>query len=173
MSPFVNLNPTERGFHQPVSIDVVIEGQFFVLRYDPLGKDPHSHSIPDGPFCDVAVGVATVIREPPDAAFLSRVDELQAASNRLALAIGDTTGETHLILLEHHEIEVFYPLLPILPHPFLHGRRTKDIPDVFINKRVPMHRGKSMSARGSRHKLTKARTWRDFQPRGARNPSFP
>lgn len=68
-----------REIHQPVSIDVVIEGQLLVPTDGPLGENPHSNSVPDGPFCDVAVGIAAVVCEPSDPAFLRRVNELHVA----------------------------------------------------------------------------------------------
>ena len=65
--------------HQPVSVDVVVEGQLLVPTDGPLGENSHSNSVPDGPFCDVAVGITAVVCEPSDPAFLCRVDELHAA----------------------------------------------------------------------------------------------
>jgi hypothetical protein len=72
----LSLNPMREVPHPPVSIDVVVERQFLVLRDSPLGKDPHPYSIPDGPFCNVAIRVTAVVREPPDPTLLGCVDEL-------------------------------------------------------------------------------------------------
>ena len=84
-----------------------------------------------------------MVGESPDPAFLSRVDELHVACPFLALEKRRAATGTYLVLLEHHKVEVLNPLFPIIPHPFLHGRRTKDIPDVFINKRVPVRETKT------------------------------
>lgn len=77
---FLSLNPVRRRPHPPVSIDIVVESELLVLQYGPLGKDSHSHSIPNGPFCDVTVGVAAVVRESPDSALLGGVDKLHAVT---------------------------------------------------------------------------------------------
>ena len=75
----IRLNGVLREFHEPVSVNVVVERQLLVLQYGPLGKNPHSHLVANGPFCDIAIGVATVVCESPDPAFFSRVDELHVA----------------------------------------------------------------------------------------------
>ena len=82
----------QKEAHRPVSIDVVVERQLLVLQYSPLGKNPHSHSVPDGPFCNETIGVAAVVCKPPDPAFLGRVDELRVA--RLYLALKKKHAET-------------------------------------------------------------------------------
>ena len=79
-----------------------------------------------------------MVCKSPDATLLGRVDELSAAGKTvLAPKVGQAKIGTHLILLEHHEVKVLNPLFPIFSHTFFHGRRTKDIPNVFINKRIP------------------------------------
>lgn len=78
-----------------------------------------------------------MVGEPPDPTLFGRVDELRVVRTRLAPMEGQAETETHLVLLEHHEIEMLDPFFPIFSHPFFHGRRTKDVPDVFINKRIP------------------------------------
>ena len=79
-----------------------------------------------------------MVCESPDPAFLGGVDELHVARPCLALIEHQAAAKTHLVLLKHHKVEVLNPLFPIIPHPFLHGRRTKDIPNVFINKCIPV-----------------------------------
>ena len=42
----------------PVSIDIVVERQLFILHDVAVGKDAHSDIAADGPFRDVTVRVA-------------------------------------------------------------------------------------------------------------------
>ena len=76
-----------------------------------------------------------MVRESSNPALFGRVDELHVAL-RLALVKKKQTTETHLVLLKHHKVKMLNPLFPIIPHPFLHGGGTKDIPDIFIDERV-------------------------------------
>jgi len=68
-----------RESYGPVAVDVVVEGQLLILQYSSLCKNAHSHPVPNGPFCDVAIGVAAVVRESPDPTFFGCVDELRVA----------------------------------------------------------------------------------------------
>ena len=81
-----------------------------------------------------------MVCEPPDPTLLGRVDELHVAKTGLAPIEKRAETVTHLILLEHHEVEMLDPLFSIISHPFFHGRRTKDVPNVFINKCIPIGR---------------------------------
>ena len=51
-------------------------GELFILLDIPLGKYAHAHFGADGPFCDVAVWIAAVVRETPFAPALRGIDEL-------------------------------------------------------------------------------------------------
>ena len=66
--------------YSPIPIHIIIKRQLFILLHIPLRKDPHPYFRADGPFRDVAVGVAGVVREAADPAAFGGVDELQVAS---------------------------------------------------------------------------------------------
>ena len=61
----------------PIAVDVVVERELLAGLDVPLGKDTHAYPLADGPFRDVAVGIATVVRKAADAALLRGIDELQ------------------------------------------------------------------------------------------------
>ena len=60
----------------PISINVVVKGQFLMLSYVPFSKDPHTNVLPNSPFGNVAIWFATMIRKTTDATALGRVNEL-------------------------------------------------------------------------------------------------
>lgn len=62
---------------EPISIHVVVEGEFLPVCYSPLGENPHANRLADEPFRDETVGIATVICKATDSAFLRCVDELE------------------------------------------------------------------------------------------------
>ena len=66
----------EHEWHAPVSVDVVVERQFFIRVDGAFGKDTHSYLLPDVPFGDVAVGITAVIRKSTNAPSLGGIDEL-------------------------------------------------------------------------------------------------
>lgn len=45
---------------------------------------------------------------------------------------------SHLVLLQHHEVEMFDPLSRILSHTFHEGRMTNHVADIFVYKGVPV-----------------------------------
>ena len=65
-----------------ISIDVIVESQFFILLDIAFGEDAHSYPLAHDPFGDVAVRVAAVVREPADAAAFRRIDELHKCTSR-------------------------------------------------------------------------------------------
>jgi hypothetical protein len=97
-------------------------------------ENAHPDVLPDRPLCDIAIRIARMIREPTDPAALSGIDELrQSRLNRHQ--IGPTT---HLVLLQHHKIEMLDALFPILPHPLDKCRIRNDVANVFVNERIPV-----------------------------------
>jgi len=64
----------------PISIDVVVEGQFLILQYMPLREDAHAHKLANCPFSDVAVGITTMVCESTNSSTLCGVDELFCTS---------------------------------------------------------------------------------------------
>ena len=65
-----------RGSDLPVTIDIVVERQLFVLLNRPVGEDAHSDAVANGPLRDVAIWVTTVVGKPANTTALRRVDEL-------------------------------------------------------------------------------------------------
>lgn len=53
---------------------------------------------------------------------------------------GPEGGETYLIFLQHHEVEVLDPFFRILTHTLHKGRVADDVTDIFINEGVPGRR---------------------------------
>lgn len=68
-----------------ISVDVVVEGQFLVLLDQAVRKDAHSNPVANGPLCDIAVRITTVVSEPTDTTALSCVDVLQTYAQYLSL----------------------------------------------------------------------------------------
>jgi hypothetical protein len=61
----------------PVTIDVIVECQFFIPLDRAIRKNAHPNVLPNRPLCDVAVRIARVIRETADPTTLRCVNELQ------------------------------------------------------------------------------------------------
>ena len=76
-----------------------------------------------------------MIGEAPDAAALRRVDELGPSMSDMRP--DHRQQATHLVLLQHHEVEVLNALLRVVPHTFLERRRVDHISDVLIDERIP------------------------------------
>jgi hypothetical protein len=94
-----------------VSIDVVVEDEFFAGFDSPLGEDAHAQFIPDHPLVDKAIRIARVIAEAAEVTLLRRIDEL-------------TLGEGH-------EIEMLNTFFVILDHASAEGTLINDLPDIF------------------------------------------
>ena len=72
--------PTEQSEarYLPVSVHVVVERQLLVLFDRPIGEDTHPNVLPDCPFCNIAVGIATMVGEAAFTPALCCIDELDA-----------------------------------------------------------------------------------------------
>lgn len=77
-----------------------------------------------------------MIGEAPDAAALRRVDELGPSMSDMHP--DHRRQATHLVLLQHHEVEVLDALLRVVAHALLEGRRVDDVPDILVDERVPL-----------------------------------
>ena len=44
---------------------------------------------------------------------------------------------THLVLLQHHEVEVLDAFLPVLPHPLSKGWLAYNIPNILVDETIP------------------------------------
>ena len=62
--------------YSPVAVDVIVERELLVLLDRAIRKYAHSDVLSDGPFCDEAVRVTGMVREPADTTAFRRVDEL-------------------------------------------------------------------------------------------------
>jgi hypothetical protein len=60
----------------PVTVYIVVEGQFLAALDIPLGEDTHPHAFPDNPFGDITIWVARVIGESSDASLLGCIKVL-------------------------------------------------------------------------------------------------
>jgi hypothetical protein len=86
------------------------------------------------PFRDIAVGVATMICESPDATSLCSINVLKNHQWSVEKPKGK---ETYFVFLQHHEVEVLDSFLRILTHTLHKGRVTDDIADILIDERIP------------------------------------
>jgi hypothetical protein len=111
----------------PISVNIVVERDLLPLENIPLREDAHPQSAADDPFLHLAVRVARVIGESSDPALLRCVDVLSSVLQEdLKLA--------HLLLLQHHEVEMPYPLVRVLLHPFPESRLLDHLADVFVDQ---------------------------------------
>ena len=101
----------------PIAINVIIEGQLFVLLDVAICKDAHPNMLVYRPFRHVTVRVAAMIRKAPYATTLSSVDELRV-SYRQAGHMDSYIPTTCFVFLQHHEIEMSYAFFCILTHAF-------------------------------------------------------
>lgn len=60
----------------PVTVDVIIKGQFFVFLDTAICKNAHTNTTAHSPFRYITVWVTTVICEPAYSALLGSIDEL-------------------------------------------------------------------------------------------------
>lgn len=140
----------------PVAIDIVVEGELFVLLDVALCKDAHAHLAPHGPLRHDAVRVARVVQEPTFAALLRRVDKLSKAgsvSNLIALPKRRKRRKkdsTYDILVERHEVKVLDTLLGILFDLPLKDGLPDDIANVLVHERVSAQGRKRKPMTGSR-----------------------
>ena len=116
----------------PITINVVVEGDFLVLRNIPLGIDAHTHPRPNRPFCHITVRVTAVIRESPNATTSGRVDELGACKPCSFLV----QVATYFVFLQHHEVEMPKTLIRIILHAFHERSVVDDITNVLVNERI-------------------------------------
>ena len=77
-----------------------------------------------------------MIGEAPDAAALRRVDELGPSMSDMRP--DHRQQATHLVLLQHHEVEVLDALLRVVAHALLEGRRVDDVSDILVDERVSL-----------------------------------
>ena len=83
---FINANTLEQSGvrHAPVSVYIVVERKFLELLDVTVGKDAHADMFANGPFRDVAVWTAAVIRKAANSASLRGIDELEYTVATLA-----------------------------------------------------------------------------------------
>ena len=93
-----------------IAVDVVVERQLLAGDDLSLGEDAHAQLAADDPFRDVAVWPARVIQETTETAFARGVDVLVRGS---AQHRAGSAAETHLVLLQLHEVEVLDALVAI------------------------------------------------------------
>ena len=60
----------------PITIDIIVERQFFVLKDSALCKDTHPYVVSDEPLGNVAVWIAAVIRESTDSSLPGGINKL-------------------------------------------------------------------------------------------------
>lgn len=63
-------------FNLPITIHIIVERQFLMLLNITFSKNAHSNMLVDGPSCDIAVGVATVVSKSTNSSALGGIDEL-------------------------------------------------------------------------------------------------
>ncbi|KAH3662382.1 hypothetical protein OGAPHI_005634 [Ogataea philodendri] len=76
-----------------VSVDVVIKSDLFAFENFAFGKDAHTEPFIHHPFLHKCVWIARVVAKPPNTGLLSGVDDL--------------------VILDHHEVEVFDALVGV------------------------------------------------------------
>jgi len=97
-----------------ISVNVVVENQLLACLNFALGKDSHPQFIAHHPLVHIAVGVARMIAEATQIAFLSGINEL--------------------ILRKGHEVEVLNPLIVVLDGAPTEIGFVDDFPNVFENE---------------------------------------
>lgn len=125
----------------PISINVVVEGQLFVLLDIPFREDTHADIVADGPFCHITIWITAVVGETTDSTTFGCVDELNRP-NTSRCARAPNRAVTHLVLLKHHEIKVLNALQRVIPHSLLERRWVDYIPYVLIYEGIPKHSSK-------------------------------
>ena len=50
---------------------------------------------------------------------------------------GEKDPTTHLVLLQHHKVEMLDALFRVFSHALHEGRIRNDVTDVFVNERIP------------------------------------
>lgn len=71
-----------KTLNAPITIDVVVECQLFMLLNLAFGKDAHSNVLVDGPPGDIAVRSAAMICETTKSSAFCRIDELDSMKVR-------------------------------------------------------------------------------------------
>jgi hypothetical protein len=85
------------------------------------------------PFRDIAVGIAAMVGEPTDTTAFGRVDELfPRVSGELAVE----KHNTHLVLLQHHKVEMPDALVGVVSHTLLERSRVNYISNVLVDEGV-------------------------------------
>ena len=74
-----------------------------------------------------------MVGEPANAASFRGVNELR----RVSISVGNLgLVASHLVLLQHHEVEMADALFCILPHAFQEGWLADDVADVFVDEGI-------------------------------------
>lgn len=98
-----------------------------------FGENSHPNVITNGPFGNIAIGTTAVISKAPNSTRLCRIDELDGWVRKCRPS---RLVETHLVLLQHHEVKVSYAIFRVIPHTFLERNRIDHIADVLVNESV-------------------------------------
>ena len=88
----------------------------------------------------VAIGITTVISKSTDAPTLCCIDILICNHVNGCLVVHQKRVRTHLVLLQHHEVEMSDALLRILSHTLHESRVTDNIAYVLIDECVSVNR---------------------------------
>lgn len=99
-----------------ITVDIIVEGELFVLPYVPFGENAHAQSVFYYPLGNVAVWIATVIRKSANITLLSRIDEL--------------------VLLQHHKIKMFDAVVGVVAHTLQKGGLANYLAYVFVDEVV-------------------------------------
>ena len=97
-----------------ISIDIVVEGQFFALENVSLTEDAHAKVFAYMPLGYVAIGIAGMIDESSNTSLLGRIEVL--------------------VSLQHHEIEVRNALIVIASHPLVEVLLFDDFTYVLVDE---------------------------------------
>ncbi len=74
-------------------------------------KDSHPDVLPYRPLRNVTIGIATMVGEATNAPAFGGIDELGSMLQQQG--VHSQSQATHLILLQHHKVEVSYTLLRV------------------------------------------------------------
>ena len=81
----------------PVTVHIVIEGEFLVFPYVPVCEDAHADVLSHCPFRNVAVGVTAMICKSADTTSLCSIDVLE--NRRKTISSGGTSKCNHVLHL--------------------------------------------------------------------------
>ena len=93
---------------------------------------------PNSPFCDIAIRVAAVVGKASNSAILRSIDELDRESGnvRKTGAFLERRTRSHLVFLQHHEVEMLNSFFCIFTHASLERTRVNNVPDILIYEAI-------------------------------------